>query len=74
MLAPAAVRSSFRAARIVFAEDRPTPIDLAQAGIAAALGDAGQAIDALRRSVQEIEEAEFEEVVEATPAEGKNAA
>jgi hypothetical protein len=30
--------------------------------------------ETLRRSVQEIEEAEFEEVVEATPAEGKNAA
>jgi len=30
-----------------FTEDRPTPIDLVQAGIAAALGDGGQAIDPL---------------------------
>jgi hypothetical protein len=30
-----------------FAEDRPTPIDLAQAGVAAALGDGGEAIDPL---------------------------
>ena len=30
-----------------FTEDRPTPIDLAQAGVAAALGDGGQAIEPL---------------------------